>query len=63
MNKNKSLMLASVVFGIIALLHLLRSVFSWPASIAGFNVPVYFSYVAFIVAGYLTWHMYDAGKK
>ena len=63
MDKNQSLTLASIIFGVIALLHLLRSIFSWPASIAGFNVPVWLSYIAVIVAGYLAWHMYDAGKK
>lgn len=63
MNKNQSLMLASVVFGIIALLHFLRSIFSWPASIGTFNVPVWFSYIAVIVAGYLSWQMFSAGKK
>lgn len=63
MDKNQSLMLASVIFGVIAALHLLRSIFSWPASIGSFNVPLYFSYIAVAVAGYLAWHMYNAGKK
>jgi len=63
MNKNQSLMVASAIFGLIALLHLLRSVFSWPAVIGTFNVPVWFSYVAVVVAGYLSWQMYNAGKK
>lgn len=63
MNKNQSLMLASVVFGLIALLHLLRSIFSWPASIAGLNVPVWLSYIAVVVAGYLAWHMYSTSQK
>lgn len=63
MDKNKSLMLASVIFGVIALIHLLRSIFSWPASIAGFNIPVYVSYIAVVVAGYLAWHMYNVSKS
>ena len=63
MDKNKSLKLASVVFGIIAFVHLLRSIFSWPALIGTFSVPVYFSYIAVIVAGYLSWLMYNAGRK
>ena len=56
-------MLAAVVFGLIALLHLLRSIFNWQASIAGLNVPVWLSYIAVVVLGYLAWHMYNAGKK
>lgn len=63
MDKNQLLMLASAIFGLIALLHLIRSIFSWPASIAGFNVPLYFSYIAVLVAGYLAWHMYNASKS
>lgn len=63
MDKNQSLLVASVVFGIIALLHLLRAIFSWPARIANFDVPVWLSYIAIVVAGYLAWHMYNASKS
>lgn len=63
MDKNQLLTLGAAIFGIIALLHLLRSIFSWEANIGGFNIPVWFSYVAVVVAGYLSWQMYSAGKK
>lgn len=63
MDKNKSLMLAAAVFGVIALVHLIRAVFGWEAIIGNFNVPVYFSYIAFIAAGYLSWHMYNSSRK
>lgn len=63
MDKNQSLMLAAIIFGVIALLQLTRAVLGWKAVIGNFNVPVYFSYIAFIVAGYLSWHMYNASKK
>jgi len=63
MDKNQSLMLASATFAIIALVHLLRAVLSWPASIAGWNVPVWLSYAVFVVAGLLSWLMYSASKK
>lgn len=62
MDKNKSLKLASVIFGLIALLHLLRSIFSWPAKIANFDAPLWVSYLAVIVAGYLAWLMYSSSK-
>jgi len=62
MDKNRYLMLASVIFGLIALMHLLRSVFIWPASIGTFNIPVYFSYFGVLAAGVLSWVMYSAGK-
>jgi len=63
MDKNQSLMVAAVIFGIIAVLHLLRSIFSWPASIGAFNVPLWLSYIAVVVLGYLAWSMYSASKK
>jgi hypothetical protein len=63
MDKNKSLLLASAVFGTVAFLHLIRSVMNWPVSIATWNVPVWLSYIVVIVAGYLSWHMHNAGKN
>ncbi|MBI2101365.1 hypothetical protein HYT53_02035 [Candidatus Woesearchaeota archaeon] len=63
MDKNQLLMLAAVIFGIIALLHLLRSIFSWEANIGGFDVPVWYSYVAVVVTGYLSWQMYSTAQE
>ena len=63
MNKNQLLRLASVIFGAIAVLHLLRSIFSWPARIANFDVPLWLSYIIVVVAAYLAWNMYNASKK
>lgn len=62
MDKNKSLLLASVIFGAVALAHLLRAVLGWQVSIGNFDIPVYFSYIVFIVAGFLSFVMYDVGK-
>ena len=63
MDKNQSLILAAVIFAIIALIHLIRAVFGLEAVIAGFNVPIYVSYIFVVVAGYLAWHMYSASKN
>lgn len=63
MNKNQSLTLASVVFAVLASLQLLRSILKWEVSINGFNIPVWFSYIAVVVMGYLSWVMYGASKK
>jgi hypothetical protein len=43
----------AVIFGIIAVLHLLRLIFTWEAQIGGWLVPVWLSVVAVIVAGWL----------
>jgi len=63
MDKNQSLMLAAFIFGIIAVLHLLRAIFGWPARIANFDVPLWLSYIAVVVAAYLAWNMYNASKN
>lgn len=62
MDRNQSLILAAVIFAVIAILHLLRAAFGLEAVIAGFNVPAYVSYIFALVAGYLAWHMYNAGR-
>lgn len=54
MDKNKSLLLASIVFGVVGFLHLLRSIFSWDLVLSNFKIPLYVSYVVVIVAGYLS---------
>ena len=51
--------LVSIIFAIIAVLHLIRSVFSLPATISNFNIPLYFSYLAVVVFGFLSWYVYD----
>ena len=62
MDKNQLLLIASVIFGVVGFLHLLRSIFGWEAAIGNFNVPLYFSYVAIVVAAYLSFSMYKASK-
>ena len=47
--------LASVIFGIIALLQLLRIVLGWPAEIGGWAVPMWVSWIAVVVAGSLSY--------
>ena len=63
MDKDKSLLLASIVFGVIALFHLARAILGWEAFVSGFKIPVYFSYLAALILAYLAWQMYDAGRK
>lgn len=62
MGKNQTLKLASVIFGLIALLHLFRAVFNLTFLIGDFAVPVYFSYISFILLGYLSWLMFNSSK-
>jgi hypothetical protein len=63
MEKNRLLLIASIIFGIVGFLHLLRSIFSWELTVDNFNIPLYFSYAVVIVLGYLSWSMYNMSKK
>ena len=63
MKKDQLLKVGAVIFGVVGFLHLLRSIFSWELVLGNFNVPLYFSYIAVIVAGYLSWYIYNESKK
>ena len=45
----------AALFLIIAAMHLLRIVLGWPAQLAGWNVPLWLSWLALIVTGALAW--------
>lgn len=44
---------SGIVFGIVALLQLLRAINDWPVQIADFSVPVWVSWLAALVAAAL----------
>jgi len=44
-----------IIFSVIAVLHLLRIVYGWEAMIGGWSVPMWLSWAAVVVAGYLTY--------
>ncbi len=46
--------IAAVVLGLISILQLLRSLLGWPASVNGFDVPLWASAIAFVVTGVLS---------
>ena len=55
---------AAIVFAIIALVQLARAIFGWPVTIDTYAVPLWFSWVTFIVAGglsYFGWKAYAVG--
>ena len=45
--------LAGVIFLLGALAHLLRSVMNWPVIVGGWTVPMWLSWIIFLVAGAL----------
>jgi len=56
--------IASVIFGIIALLHLLRLIFSYPEIVVGgFHVPLWISMIGFVVTATLSFGLWKEAKK
>ena len=63
MKKTKALTVAAIVFAVVALAHLLRAFLGWQINIETFAVPVYFSYIAFVIFAFLSCIVYNASKK
>jgi hypothetical protein len=55
--------LAAVVFAIVALVHLFRAIAGLEIVIAGILIPVWLSWVAAIVAGFLAYLGFTAGGR
>lgn len=47
------LVVSAVVFGAVALMHILRLSLNWPADLAGWTVPLWLSWIGLVVAGAL----------
>jgi hypothetical protein len=48
-------LLASIIFAIVALTHLLRVFMGWPIIIDNWTVPMWLSWIALVVAGGLSY--------
>jgi hypothetical protein len=46
-------LVSGIVFGIVSILQLVRAVSEWPVQIGPFAVPLWFSWITFVVAGAL----------
>ncbi len=55
MNQNTYAIATGIIFFVIAFLHLLRLLYGWDATIAGWSVPKWVSGVALVIAGYLAY--------
>ncbi len=53
MTQGAFLLMSSVIFALIALLHALRLLYGWNVAIGEWTVPVWVSAVGFLLAGYL----------
>jgi len=48
--------LAAVIFTYIAVVHLIRIIEGWGANIDGFSIPMWVSWAALVLGGYLAYH-------
>ncbi|MBI2819781.1 MAG: hypothetical protein HYX73_07365 [Acidobacteria bacterium] len=63
MSQKTFLLTVAVLFSLIGLLHLLRLVFGWEAIVGGLIVPMWISWVAILVTGYLAYEGLRLGKR
>ena len=54
--------LAATVFAIVALIQLLRALAAWPIMISETAIPVWASWIAFVVASGLAWLGFNASR-
>lgn len=64
LERKNFLAVSGVIFALVALVHLYRAVMGFDAVIAGFSVPVWLSWVALIIAAFLSWNAFKlSGSK
>ena len=54
--------LAGTIFLLVALLHALRLLFGWPASIGGWIMPMWVSWAGLVLAGFLAYSAFKYKK-
>ena len=63
MNNIKSVLLINIIiFSLILVLHLVRSIMNLNAQIGDFNLPVWISYIAIIISAYIIYINYKQIK-
>lgn len=59
--KTKTLLqVTGAIFGLIAVLHLIRALSGWQANIGLWQVPMWLSWIVVVVAGYLAYAAWTA---
>jgi CHASE2 domain-containing sensor protein len=53
MNQKVFSLVAGLIFLVVALAHALRLVFGWHVMLQGWSVPVWVSWIAFLISGFL----------
>ena len=63
MEKQTFFLVAGIFFSLASLLHLLRILYSLPVIVGGFEIPLWFSYIAVILLGFLSFWAFKFLKR
>ncbi len=63
MSQKPYLAISGSIFGVIAILHLIRLVYQWPAQIGAFAVPLWVSWLGLVLASALCVWAYRLASK
>lgn len=63
MDKKSYLQVTGAIFALAALAHLIRAVLDWPIVIAGWIVPVWLSWLAFLTSGTLSGFGWNLARR
>ena len=63
MTRKHYVRIAGVIFGLVAILHVLRLLLGWTAVIGGYTFPMWFSWVGAFVAGFLAYEGFRLSKQ
>ena len=63
MSNNMYTLLAGAIFLLVAVAHALRLVFKWIGIVAGWQVPMWVSAVAFVIAAFLAYEGFRSSKS
>jgi hypothetical protein len=56
-------LVAAVVFGLVALAHVLRIILRWSVIVQDFSIPMWASWIAVVVMGYLAYEGFRLARK
>jgi hypothetical protein len=56
-------LVAAVVFGLVALAHVLRIILGWSVIVQDFSIPMWASWIAVVVMGYLAYEGFRLARK
>jgi len=60
---SKYAVVSGAVFGVVAVLQVVRALYQWPVHVAAVDIPVSASWVAAVVAGCLSMWAFRSGQK